>query len=111
MSLILSVTYRIQNQIPSLILNPAFQKGGGIVEIEPEPARMPERTYPLGMVLDACPDIIDYSRGGISNWRDLAAAVAVVRPMLGISPSAWFEAQSALGEIEAAVVVAVCERK
>lgn len=66
---------------------------------------MPERTYPLGMVLDACPDIIDYSRGGISNWRDLAAAVAVVRPMLGISPSAWFEAQSALGEIEASIVV------
>lgn len=99
----------IQNSKPDSLsdLEPRFpERRGGIVEIEPEPARMPERTYPLGMVLDACPDIIDYSRGGISNWRDLAAAVAVVRPMLGISPSAWFEAQSALGEIEAAVVVA-----
>lgn len=74
--------------------------------IDPEPERMPDRTYPLGLVLDACPDIIDYSRGGISNWRDFQAAVAVVRPMLGISPSAWFDAQSVMGEGEAAVVVA-----
>jgi len=99
----------IQNSNPDSLtdLEPRFPESrGAIVEIEPEPARMPERTYPLGMVLDACPDIIDYSRGGIANWRDLAAAVAVVRPMLGISPSAWFEAQSALGEIEAAIVVA-----
>lgn len=58
------------------------------------------------MILDACPDIIDYARGGISNWRDFMATVAVVRPMLGISPSAWEEAQSAMGEAQAAVVVA-----
>lgn len=99
----------IQNSKPDSLtdLEPRFPESrGAIVEIEPEPSRMPERTYPLGMVLDACPDIIDYSRGGISNWRDLAAAVAVVRPMLGISPSAWYDAQRALGETEAAVVVA-----
>jgi replication initiation protein RepC len=99
----------IQNSKPdSLIdLEPRFPESrGAIVEIELEPARMPERTYPLGMVLDACPDIIDYSRGGITNWRDFTAAVAVVRPMLGISPSAWHEAQGALGDIEASIVVA-----
>ena len=48
---------------------------------------MPEGAFPLGMVLDACPDIVDYAKGGISNWRDfVAAAAAVVRPMLGDQP-------------------------
>jgi len=41
------------------------------------------------MVLSACPDIVDYAKGGIANWRDFLATAAVVRPMLGISPSAW----------------------
>ncbi|MCV9938243.1 plasmid replication protein RepC [Boseaceae bacterium BT-24-1] len=99
----------IQNSNPDSLtdLEPRSPESrGAIVALEPEPVRMPERTYPLGMVLDACPDIIDYSRGGISNWRDFQAAVAVVRPMLGISPSAWFDAQSVMGESEAAVVLA-----
>ena len=52
------------------------------------------------------PDIVDYAKGGISNWRDLQAPAAVVRSMLGISPSAWDAAQSVMGEIPAAVVVA-----
>lgn len=84
---------------------------GAIVALDPEPERMPDRTYPLGMVLDACPDIIDYSRGGIANWRDFQAAVAVVRPMLGISPSAWLDAQTVMGDGEAAVVVAAILQK
>jgi len=67
---------------------------------------MPEGSFPLGMILDACPDILDYARGGIANWRDFLAIVGVVRPMLGISPSAWEEAQAVMGEIRAAVVVA-----
>jgi len=58
------------------------------------------------MVLEACRDISDYAKDGISNWRDFLATAAVVRPMLGISPSAWEEAQSVMGELPAAVVVA-----
>jgi replication initiation protein RepC len=58
------------------------------------------------MVLSACPDIVDYAKGGISHWRDLLAAAAVVRGMLGISPSAWEQAQSVMGEIPAAIVIA-----
>jgi replication initiation protein RepC len=58
------------------------------------------------MVLEACPDIVDYANGGISNWRDLLIVAAVVRPMLGISPSAWEAAQSVMGELPAAIVVA-----
>lgn len=98
-----------QNSKPdSLIdLEPRFPESRGVIaEVEIETSRVPQRTYPLGMVLDACPDIIDYSRGGITNWRDFVATVAVVRPMLGISPSAWFEAQGAMGEVEAAIVIA-----
>ena len=60
------------------------------------------------MVLSACPDIVDYAKGGIVNWRDFLATAAVVRPMLGISPSAWEEAQLVMGEAEAAVVVVAC---
>jgi replication initiation protein RepC len=58
------------------------------------------------MVLRACPDLADYTKGGILNWRDFLTAAAVVRPMLGISPSAWEEAQTVMGETAAAVVVA-----
>ena len=58
------------------------------------------------MVLSAGPDIVDYAKGGISNWRDYLATAAVVRSMLGISPSAWEEAQTILGETPAAIVVA-----
>jgi hypothetical protein len=58
------------------------------------------------MVLSACPDIVDSAKGGISNWRDFLATAAVVRPMLGISPSAWEEARTVMGEAAAAVVVA-----
>jgi replication initiation protein RepC len=58
------------------------------------------------MVLNACPDIIDYAKGGISSWRDLLATAAVVRSMLGISPSAWEDAQTIFGETPAAIVVA-----
>ena len=63
------------------------------------------------MILDACPDIVDYGKGGIANWRDFLATVAVVRPMLGISPSAWEEAQAMIGEVQATVVVAAILQK
>jgi len=65
-----------------------------------------ERFYPLGMVLEACPDIIDYAKNGISSWRDFLATAAVIRPMLGVSPSAWEEAQTIMGEVQSAVVLA-----
>jgi replication initiation protein RepC len=63
--------------------------------------------YPPGMVLDACPDFLDYAKTGISTRRDLIATAAVIRSMLGISPSAWEEAQLVVGEAHAAIVVAV----
>ncbi|MBU3890850.1 plasmid replication protein RepC [Methylosinus sp. KRF6] len=65
------------------------------------------RAYPLGMVLEACPDIVDYGRGGeISSWRDLAAAAATVRSALGVSPDAWSQALDVLGDHDASIVIA-----
>ena len=64
------------------------------------------RTYPLGMVLEACPDIVDYAKSGINNWRDLATTAALVRSALGVSPDAWAQALEALGEHDASIVIA-----
>ena len=64
------------------------------------------RTYPLGMVLEACPDIVDYAKSGINNWRDLATTAALVRSALGVSPDAWARALEAMGEHDASIVIA-----
>jgi replication initiation protein RepC len=98
-----------QNSKPnhSIELEPSLREGRAArAEPNPQTAAAPERTYPLGMVLSGCPDIVDYAKGGIANWRDFLATAAIVRPMLGISPSAWEEAQMVMGETQAAVVVA-----
>ena len=98
-----------QNSNPNspIELEPSLREGRAArAEPNPQTPAATERTYPLGMVLSACPDIVDYAKGGIANWRDFLATAAVVRPMLGISPSAWEEARTVMGEAEAAVVVA-----
>lgn len=84
---------------------------------EPETMRKPQakakanfepmKSFPLGMVLRACPQIIDYGpRGGISHWRELMAAAVLIRSMLGVSPSAYQEACDAMGPENAAVAIA-----
>ena len=65
------------------------------------------KSFPLGMVLQACPQIADYGPGGrIANWRDLMSAAVVVRSMLGVSPSAYQDACLAMGPENAATVMA-----
>jgi replication initiation protein RepC len=90
---------------------PGFQKSRAAAEPPNPPAPRPAETrvetgFPLGMVLEACPDILDYARDGISSWRDFLTAVALIRPMLGVSPSAFEEAQAIMGERQAATVLA-----
>ncbi|TIR99516.1 MAG: replication initiation protein RepC, partial [Mesorhizobium sp.] len=47
---------------------------------------LPKRDLPLGMVLDACPEIRNFARGGpIRTWRDFVAAADAARPSMGIS--------------------------
>jgi len=95
------------NPDPLIDLEPGFRGSRAARAVpEPETPRVAETAYPLGLVMKACPDIADYAKGGIANWRDLLATAAMVRSMLGISPSAWEEAQTVMGEMQAAVVVA-----
>lgn len=65
------------------------------------------KSFPLGLVLQACPQVVDYGPGGrIDNWRDLMSAAVVIRSMLGVSPSAYQDACSAMGAENAATVMA-----
>lgn len=65
------------------------------------------KAFPLGIVLKACPQIVDYGDGGmIENWRGLMKAAVVVRSVLGISPSAYQDACEIMGPENAASAVA-----
>lgn len=68
---------------------------------------LPKRELPLGIVLDACPNLRELAQGGeIRHWRDFLAAAELARPSLGISPSAWREAREVMGEQHAAITLA-----
>ena len=95
------------NTDPPIDFEPSLREGRAPTADPNLPLTVPrEKAYTLGMVLNACPDIVDYAKGGIGNWRDFLAIAAVVRPMLGISPSAWEEAQAVMGDTQAAIVLA-----
>ncbi|NNU68720.1 MULTISPECIES: plasmid replication protein RepC [Rhizobium] len=122
----------IQNSNPESIseLEPSFEtKQGAIAEQdndrgavtpekgrgEEEQSRRPEvrndgsglKSFPLGLVLQACPEILAYGPDGvIRNWRDLMAAAVIVRSMLGVSPSAYENAANVMGPENAATVMA-----
>ncbi|NTG64737.1 replication initiation protein RepC [Agrobacterium rhizogenes] len=65
------------------------------------------KSFPLGLVLQACPQVADYGPGGaIGSWRDLLSAAVVVRTMLNVSPSAYQDACLAMGPENAATVMA-----
>lgn len=64
------------------------------------------KTYPLGLVLKACPEIADCAPAGISSWQDMMRTTAQVRGMLGISPSAYEEALDALGQENTSIILA-----
>ena len=103
-----------QNSNPDLVIESELSfrgSQGRAAESDPEAKRPPPRVYPLGMVLEACPDIVDYARHGVSSWRDFHAVAGVVRTMLGISPSAWAEANDAMGEDGAAILIAAILQK
>lgn len=94
-------------------LEPRFEmERGAAAEPEPKPLKPPIKSFPLGMVLRACPQIADYGpEGVVSNWRDLMWAAVVVRSMLGVSPSAYQAACEVMGpENAAATVACILER-
>lgn len=62
----------------------------------------------LADLLAVAPDIVPYAQDGeIRNWRDAIAAAGLVRTMLGISPSAYEAAQTAMGAHGAAATIAL----
>ncbi|NWJ25615.1 plasmid replication protein RepC [Rhizobium sp. RM] len=89
-------------------LEPGSEKEQGAKpEDQNEPKRETLKAFPLGVVLKACPQIVDYGPGGlIGSWRDLMTAAVVVRSMLGVSPSAYQDACESMGAENAAVAIA-----
>jgi replication initiation protein RepC len=83
-------------------------RGSAVEAVRPDNERqsVEHRPMPLPMVLEACPDIALYAKGGIRTWSDLSQAATIVRPSLGISPSAWDAAVAAMGQEQAVVVLA-----
>jgi replication initiation protein RepC len=74
---------------------------------------LPARELPLGIVLDACPNVRWLVKGGseIGSWREFLAAIELARPVLGVSPSAWEDARVAMGERQAAITLAAIYQK
>lgn len=83
---------------------PALEKARSNAELHLKSAEIIQ-SYPLSLVLKACPDIADYAANGIASWRELMATAAQVRGFLGISPSAYEEALDVLGQENTAVVI------
>ena len=100
---------QLQNSNPELLieLEHRLRKGNpGNHEPQHETTEEVTKTYTLGLVLKACPQIADYAPTKIANWRDLMAATAQVRGYLGVSPSAYEDALDALGQERTAIVIA-----
>jgi len=66
---------------------------------------------PLHLVIAGCPSLKTFYQGDIRHWHQLFDAACHVRPTMGISASAWEEAQRFMGPEQASiVVVAMLER-
>jgi replication initiation protein RepC len=61
---------------------------------------------PLHLVVAGCPSLRTFYQGDIRHWHQLFDAACHVRPAMGISASAWEEAQRCMGPEQASIVVA-----
>lgn len=75
-------------------------------DVEPLASDRNLPNLPLGLVLTACHEILLYAPSPIRHWHQLVRAAEVVRPLMGISPSAWQDAKTFMGPEQAAVVMA-----
>lgn len=82
------------------------QDSGMVTENGHPPGQTIEKIT-LTRLLSACPTLRDYSRDGISSWKEARIAAELVRAMLAISLSAWREAIETLGETAAIAIIAV----
>lgn len=66
---------------------------------------------PLTLVLAVCEEFRQYLPDKVRHWHEFVHMAERLRPMMGISPSAWRDAVEAMGAEQAAVVVvAMLER-
>jgi replication initiation protein RepC len=106
----------------SIDLEPALEKGGAatgapdveadapVAEVEEADTRRVPK-IPLHLVIAGCPSLKTFYQGDIRHWHQLFDAACHVRPAMGISASAWEEAQRFMGPEQASiVVVAMLER-
>ena len=70
---------------------------------EPDTRRAPK--IPLHLVIASCPSLATFYDGPIRHWHQLYDAACHVRPAMGISASAWEEAQRCMGPEQASIVV------
>ncbi|MCC8936763.1 replication protein C [Bradyrhizobium sp. Arg62] len=63
-------------------------------------------TIPIRCVVEACPDFADYAAANILTIQDMIASARLIRPLLGVSWSAWHEACSVMGEAQASATLA-----
>ena len=61
---------------------------------------------PLHLVLASCPSLKTFYDGEIRHWHQLYDAASHIRPAMGISVSAWEDAQRCMGPEQASIVVA-----
>ena len=106
----------------SIDFEPALKQGGAAAVVletetvkpeadveEPDTRRVPK--IPLHLVIAGCPSLKTFYQGDIRHWHQLFDAACHVRPAMGISVSAWEEAQRFMGPEQASiVVVAMLER-
>jgi len=65
----------------------------------------------LDLILDACPEIAQWSSLRRRSWRELLKLANEIRPLLGISPDAWLDALAELGKCQAAIALAIIYQK
>ena len=61
---------------------------------------------PLSVVVEVCRELRLFVPERIRDWHEFVRAVAIVRPMIGITTELWEQAMNAMGPTSAAVVVA-----
>lgn len=101
----------------SIDFEPALEKSGvaaGVPDVdtnepvadvdEQDTRHLPK--IPLHLVIAACPSLKTFYQGEIRHWHQLFDAACHVRPAMGISTSAWEEAQRFMGPEQASIVVA-----
>jgi len=101
----------------SIDLEPALEKSGVVAGVpdmdtdepvadvdEQDTRHLPK--IPLHLVIAACPSLKTFYQGEIRHWHQLFDAACHVRPAMGISASAWEEAQRFMGPEQASIVVA-----